>query len=171
MFWPQKFCEPHDFSYNLNLELSGGLKVRCSEINLLYKSCSNHKILFSITVLKVWVTNLQGFFDQRNFYLIKLISEPLTLRPPLSSRLRSYEKSWGSLNFWGQNLLISVVQMTTFLKLTTPVVYKCGIKFLEKFREKKTDARRPLLYHTYCYCLRATKAVTRREELVTVVAC
>ena len=34
-FWPQKFSEPHDFSYDLNLELSGGLKVRGSEINFI----------------------------------------------------------------------------------------------------------------------------------------
>ena len=34
-FWPQKFSESHDFSYDLNLELSGGLKVRGSEINFI----------------------------------------------------------------------------------------------------------------------------------------
>ena len=34
---------------------------------------------------------------------------------PLTLRLRSYEKSRGALNYWGQNLLISSVQKKSFL--------------------------------------------------------
>ena len=50
-------------------------------------------------------------FFQKNFYLINLISHS----QPLTLRLRSYEKSRGALNYWGQNLLISSVQKKSFL--------------------------------------------------------
>ena len=46
-----------------------------------------------------------------NFYLMNLISHS----QPLTLRLRSYEKSRGALNYWGQNLLISSVQKKSFL--------------------------------------------------------
>ena len=121
-FWPKSNWSTKHFSFDLNLEQHSSLKVRGSEINFIIQKLleSKNPRGFIIPVLKVSVTNPQGFFHLSNFYIIKLILEPLTLRPPGSSRLRSYEKSWGSLNFWGQNLLISVFQLTIFFNYPTP---------------------------------------------------
>ena len=60
---------------------------------------SKNKCDFVIPILKVLETKFQGFFDLSNFYLLKLILEPLTLKPQLSSRLRS----WGS-RLWSESL-------------------------------------------------------------------
>ena len=54
---------------------------------------------FVTETLKVWVTNPQGFFDWSIFYLIKFISQPLSLRLLWASRLRLEEKSWGLSTF------------------------------------------------------------------------
>ena len=69
----------------------------------------------SVPVLKVSVTNPQGFFDLSNFYLIKLISEPLTLRPLCCSRLRSNEKCLVDQLLLSQDLLKNIFNSKTFL--------------------------------------------------------
>ena len=81
----------------------------------------NHRGFVTET-FKVRVTNPKGFFDLSNFYLIKLISEHLTLRLPWASRLTTKEKSWGALNYWGQNILISIVRLKTFFNWR-PLIY------------------------------------------------
>ena len=83
----------------------GAVSVKSSLLNKSFSE-KNH-CRFVTETFKVGITYPQGFYDQRNFYFINMISQPLTLSPPLSSRLRSYEKSWGgaqllrskSLNF------------------------------------------------------------------------
>ena len=96
-------------SVNVARPLSKTTTKSMSQPILLYKSCSNQKILADL-LLKL----LKLVQQIRDFYIIKLISEPLTLRLPWASRLRPEEKSWGALNFWGQNLLKSVFQSKTF---------------------------------------------------------
>ena len=93
---PQKQVIYQAFLFGLNLELQGGLKVRGSWINFIIQKLLKIKnpCGFFIPILKVSVTNLRGFFNLRNFYVTKLISEPLTLRPPCSSNLRPNKKSW-----------------------------------------------------------------------------
>ena len=93
-FWPNTNWSPKRFSFDLNLELQGSLKVGGSETNFVIQKLfkSKNPCGFVIPTLKVSVTNPQGFFDLSNFYITKLISEPPTLRPPCSSRLRSNEK-------------------------------------------------------------------------------
>ena len=83
-----KANEPKDFLFGLNLELHSGLKVRGSEINFIkYKLVkSKNPRGFVIPTLKVRI------FYMSNFCIIKLISDPLTLRPLCSSRLRSNKK-------------------------------------------------------------------------------
>ena len=88
--------------------LSGSLEVRGCEIKFIKnKSFLDQKNPrgFVTETLKVGITNPQGIFDQRDFYLINLISQPLTLRPPLSSKLRLNEKSWGGAQLLGSKSL------------------------------------------------------------------
>ena len=63
---------------------------------------------FVTETFKNGITNPWGFFYFSNFYLIKLISEPLTLRPLSCSRLRSNEKCLVDQLLLGQNLLKNV---------------------------------------------------------------
>ena len=70
---------------------------------------------FVTETFKTGITNPQGFFDLSNFYIIKLISEPLTLRPLCCSRLRSNEKCLVDQLLLGQNLLKNVFNSKTFL--------------------------------------------------------
>ena len=58
-----------------------------------------------------------------NFYLVKLISDPLTLRPLCSSRFRLNKKCLADQLLLGQNLLKNVLNRKTFFELTTPNVY------------------------------------------------
>ena len=44
---------------------------------------SENRREFVILTLKVGVTNLQAFFYLSNFYVVKLVSQPLLLQPPL----------------------------------------------------------------------------------------
>ena len=84
--------------FNLNLELHSGLKVRGSEINFINKKLleSKNPRGFVTSTFKTGITNPQGFFDLSNFLLIKLISDPLTLRPLCSRVAMIY---MGSLRF------------------------------------------------------------------------
>ena len=70
---------------------------------------------FVIPALKVSVTNPRGFFDLSNFYLIKLISEPLTLRPLWGSRLRLLGKWRWLLGYWTIGLSKTALHEKTFL--------------------------------------------------------
>ena len=63
---------------------------------------------FVIPVLKVAVTNPPDFFDLSNFYLVKLISNRLSLRPLCSSMFRSNKKCLVYQLLLGQNLLKNV---------------------------------------------------------------
>ena len=71
----------------------------------------------SITeTFRTGITNLRGFFDLSNFlFIMKLISEPLTLRLLCCSRLRSNEKCLVDQLLLGQNLLKNVFNSKTFL--------------------------------------------------------
>ena len=64
--------------FNLNLELHSGLKVRGSEINFINKKLleSKNPRGFVIPVLKVEVTNPQGFFFEQ------LLFNKVGFRPP-----------------------------------------------------------------------------------------
>ena len=115
-FDPSSWAPPVIFHMTSTSKL-GAVSVKSSLLNKSFSE-KNH-CRFVTETFKVGITYPQGFYDQRNFYFINMISQPLTLSPPLSSRLRSYKKSWGALNYWGQNLLISSVRMKFFL-LTTP---------------------------------------------------
>ena len=70
---------------------------------------------FVTETFKTGITNPQGFFDLSNFYIIKLISEPLTLRPLCCSRLRSNEKCLVDQLLLSQDLLKNVFNSKTFL--------------------------------------------------------
>ena len=93
-FTPKATDLPSIFRFASIWSCKAASKSEALKSTLLYKSCSNQKILadFIIPILKVSVTNPQGLFDLSNFYISKLISEPLTLRPPCSSRLRPNKK-------------------------------------------------------------------------------
>ena len=56
-----------------------------------------------------------GIFVLSNFYIIKLISDPLTLRPLCSSRFRPNKKCLVVQLHLGQNLLKNVLNRKTFL--------------------------------------------------------
>ena len=116
-FYPKSNWSTKHFSFGLNLELQGRLKVRGSEINYLHyikvAIIKNHG--FIIPVLKVSVINPRGFLDLSNFYLIKLISEPLTLRLLWCSRLRPNKKSLADQLPLGQNLLKNDLGWNFFL--------------------------------------------------------
>ena len=116
-FWPKSNWSTKHFLFDLNLELHSGLKVRGSEINFINKKLlkSKNPRGFVIPVLKVEVTNPRGFFDSSNFLLIKLISDPLTLRPLCSSRFRLNKKCLADQLLLGQNLLKNVLNRKTFL--------------------------------------------------------
>ena len=115
-FWPKSNWSTKHFLFYLNLELHSGLKVRGSEINFINKKLlkSKNPRGFVIPVLKVEVTNPRGFFDSSNFLLIKLISDPLTLRPLCSSRFRLNKKCLADQLLLGQNLLKNILNRETF---------------------------------------------------------
>ena len=60
-------------------KLSGGLEVRGCEIKFIIKKLleSKNPCGFVTQTFKVGITNPQGFFDLSNFYLVKLVSQPL----------------------------------------------------------------------------------------------
>ena len=92
-------------------------KSEATQSTLLYKSCSNKKNHhgFVTETFKVQVTNLQGFFDLSNFYIIKLISQPPTLRLLWGSRLRLLGKWRWLLGFWTIGLSKTALYEKTFL--------------------------------------------------------
>ena len=116
-FWPKSNWSAKHFLFNLNLELHSGLKVRGSEINFINKKLleSKNPRGFVTSTFKTGITNPRGFFDLSNFLLIKLISDPLTLRPLCSSRFRSNKKCLVDQLLLGQNLLKNVLNRETFL--------------------------------------------------------
>ena len=65
---------------------------------------------FVTATFKTGITNPRGFFYLSNFYLVKLISDPLTLRPLCSSRFRSNKKCLVDQLLLGQNLLKNVLK-------------------------------------------------------------
>ena len=82
------------------------LKLEAVKSSLLIEGALiNNPRGFVTETFKVGITNPQGFLDLTNFHLIKLISEPPTLRLPCSSRLRSNEKRLVDQLLLGQNLL------------------------------------------------------------------
>ena len=111
-FWPKSNWSAKHFLFNLNLELHSGLKVRGSEINFINKKLleSKNPRGFVTSTFKTGITNPRGFFDLSNFLLIKLISDPLTLRPLCSSRFRSNKKCLVDQLLLGQNLLKNVLK-------------------------------------------------------------
>ena len=92
------------FVFGLNLELQEASKSEAPKIKFIISKLLRSKNPggFVTETFKTGITNPQGFFDLSNFYLIKLNSEPLTLRPPCSSRLRSNEKFLVDQLPWGQ---------------------------------------------------------------------
>ena len=66
------------------------------------------------TIIFFWVLN-KLYMAKREAILMKLISEPLTLRPLCCSRLRSNEKCLVDQLLLGQNLLKNVFNSKTFL--------------------------------------------------------
>ena len=146
-FWPKSNWSTKHFLFDLNLELHSGLKVRGSEINFINKKLlkSKNPRGFVIPVLKVEVTNPRGFFDSSNFLLIKLISDPLTLRPLCSSRFRLNKKCLADQLLLGQNLLKNVLNRKTFLNWR-PLILK-----------EKTNERQCLAWNLNapCGCLAA----------------
>ena len=129
-FWPKSNWSTKHFSFDLNLEQHSSLKVRGSEINFIIQKLleSKNPCRFIIPVLKVSVTNPQGFFHLSNFYIIKLISEPLTLRPLCCSRLRSNKKCLVDQLLLGQNLLKNIFNSKTFLNWR-PLLNRYDIRF------------------------------------------
>ena len=115
-FWLKTNWSTKHFCFDLNLEQHSSLKVRGSEINFIIQKLleSKNPCEFIIPVLKVSVTNLRRFFDLSNFYIIKLISDPLTLRPLCSSRFRPNKKCLVDQLHLGQNLLKNVLKQQTF---------------------------------------------------------
>ena len=116
-FWPKSNWSTKHFSFDLNLEQHSSLKVRGSEINFIIQKLleSKNPCGFIIPVLKVSVTNPQRFFHLSNFYIIKLILEPLTLRLLCCSRLRSKQKCLVDQLVLSQNLLKNIFNSKTFL--------------------------------------------------------
>ena len=66
--------------FGLNLEQHSSLKVRGSENNSIIQKLlkSKNPCGFVTETFKIGVTNPRVFLDLGNFYIIKLISEPLT---------------------------------------------------------------------------------------------
>ena len=85
-------------------------KSEAMKSTLLYNSCSNQKILADLLLklLKLVKQICEDFFNLSNFYKIKLISQPPTLRLPCSSRLMSNEKCLVDQLLLGQNLLKNI---------------------------------------------------------------
>ena len=120
--WLKSNWSTKHFSFDLNLEQHSGLKFWGSEINFIIQKLlkSKNPCGFVTETFKTGITNPQGFFDLSNFYIIKLISEPLTLRPLCCSRLRSNKKCLVDQLHTGQNLLKNVFNSKFFFELTTP---------------------------------------------------
>ena len=116
-FWPKSNWSTKHFSFDLNLEQHSGLKVIGSENNFIILKLlkSKNPRGFVTETFKTGITNPQGFFDLSNFYIIKLISEPLTLRLLCCSRLRSNEKCLVDQLLLSQDLLKNIFNSKTFL--------------------------------------------------------
>ena len=116
-FWLKTNWSTKHFCFDLNLEQHSSLKVRGSEINFIIQKLlkSKNPCGFVTETFKTGIINPRGFFDSSNFCIIKLISEPLTLRLLCCSRLRSNEKCLVDQLLLGQNLLKNVFNSKTFL--------------------------------------------------------